>query len=180
MAHSLKIIIENCDSSGGDYKMTDDNNQHTKRAEILNNELESTSKLMSFTPDEEDYPVKDMLKALDEDQEEDEMEQDNAAEFKKDTREKKGLQADAKGNQEQTDEKTYSENIKHQTDKDYSQNNETYDKNNNISGIQDSKLNPDTETQFQAPDPDEPKKSKQKAENLKGSGNKMKNKNQPL
>ncbi|MEP7146980.1 MAG: hypothetical protein ABI792_08215, partial [bacterium] len=125
-------------------------------------------------------PVNDNLKAADENDEEDEIKQDKAADFKKNTKEKKGLQPDAKGNQEKTDEKTYSENIKHQNEKDYSQNNETYDKHNNINDIRDSKLNPETETQFQAPDPDEPKINNNKAENLRGSGNKMKNKNQPL
>ena len=84
-------------------------------------------------------------------------------------------------NQEKTDEKTYKENVKQIPEKDYTQNNETYEKNIDKNKLpQDSKLNPETETMVKTPDPDEPKKNGQNGAVRNELSKRMKNKNQPL
>ncbi len=150
----------------------EDNNQNTKSSEDIEYELEVSGNGENYTPDEEEFPENNDEKET-ENEDEEETENEDVGEDL--NRSNIGLHGSGiNANQEKTDEKTYKENVDQVLEKQYKQGNETYDKN---VLTEDSKLNPQTETQFQAPDPDEPKKIVQ---NSNSSKKKMKNKNQPL
>ncbi len=164
-----------------------ENNQIVKSTEVIDKELEIEGNL-GFSPDEEGYPIKgtdDKTEVKSKKEKHSKNEANDEKETDKEVLKKydikgKELSSPELPNQERTDERTYKENVKQSNEKDYSQNNETYDKNSDNFKIEDSVLNPETETQFQEPDPDDPKILNQNGKGVKGVNNKMKNKNQPL
>lgn len=166
--------------------MAEENIQNIKSPEDIDNELEIAGNVADFTPDEEEFPeiVNNILSEEPEDEELQEGEKVSNKDKKLNKRRigQKGYPTSGEINQEKTDEKTYKENVKHVTEKNYASSNETSEKKSDKDEIiQDSKLNPVTETQFQAPDPDEPKKNRKSGvDNKHELSKKMRNKNQPL
>ncbi|MEO8666011.1 MAG: hypothetical protein ABI462_10980 [Ignavibacteria bacterium] len=155
--------------------MMEGNNQNIKSSEDIDFELGVAGNSVNFSPDEENYPHNQTTSEAEE--EEDQDVDDENENLNEKTIGDKSSKSARFNNQDKTDEITYIENVKQIPEKDYTQNNETYEKNYDRNKLpSDSKLNPETETKVQSLDPDEPKNGK--ANN--GFSRKMKNKNQPL
>ena len=149
----------------------DEINQNIKSSEDIDYELEIAGSNLGFSPDEEKYTDSET-----EVEDEEDTEDLNNNDIKE-----KGLKSAGSKNQERTDERTYEENVKQIPEKDYTQNNETYEKHIDRNRLpKDSKLNPETETMVKTPDPDEPKKNGYNGAVRNDLSKRMKNKNQPL